>query len=101
LSAASINSDEGILVLQGAIDHSSVMALIHQGERCIAQAAGASVTVDWSQVTLANSAALALLLQWTRHAQLVGKSLINQHAPGFLVSLARLSSLEFLFESAA
>lgn len=101
MNTAVINCDNGALVLSGAIDHASVMALIPLGERCIAQASAASINVDWSQVTLANSAALALLLQWTRQAEAAGKTLINQRVPDFLVSLARLSSLEFLFEPTA
>lgn len=101
MNSAAVNCENGALVLIGAIDHASVMALIPLGERCIAQTDAASICVDWSQVTLANSAALALLLHWTRQAESAGKTLINQQVPDFLVSLARLSSLEFLFESPA
>jgi ABC-type transporter Mla MlaB component len=88
---------DGAIRLQGTIDHGSILELIEPGERCIKQTSGTTINIDWGQVQLANSAALALLLHWSRHAQAANKTLISTKVPDFLIALARLSQLEFLF----
>ncbi|HEY6530092.1 MAG TPA: STAS domain-containing protein [Cellvibrionaceae bacterium] len=85
------------LALSGVIDHTSVLALIKDGAGYLSSVNSSSFVVDWAQVTYANSAALAMLLQWTRQVEGAGKTLVSQNAPEFLVQLARLSQLEFLF----
>jgi ABC-type transporter Mla MlaB component len=97
LNSASIRCTDGAIELQGTIDHGSILELIEPGERCIKQSSSDTISVDWGKVNLANSAALALLLHWRRQAEAIDKSLINHHVPEFLISLARISQLDFLF----
>ncbi len=97
MSGAQVHGSGDTLALSGVIDHGSVEQLLQQGQVFIASTQSMELIVDWSLVTYANSAALALLLQWTRQAQAQHKSLRSQGAPGFLVQLARVSQLEFLF----
>ncbi|MEY4588230.1 MAG: hypothetical protein RL497_306 [Pseudomonadota bacterium] len=97
MSTAEITYSNGTLALNGVVDHGSVMALMQQGQKYIAQAETTSLILDWTHITYANSAALAMVLQWTRQAEASGKSILSQNAPEFLVSLARLSQLEFIF----
>jgi phospholipid transport system transporter-binding protein len=97
LSGAQITCVNNTLALSGVIDHASVLALTKDGVGYLSSIDSLSPIVDWAQVTYANSAALAMLLQWTRQAEAAGKTLHSQNAPEFLVQLARLSQLEFLF----
>lgn len=90
---------DNTLHLSGIIDHTSVVELLRQGQQFITSTQQSALSLDWSEVSYANSAALALLLQWTRQAQAANKSLISLSVPEFLVQLARLSQLEFLFAS--
>ncbi|MFO1369740.1 MAG: STAS domain-containing protein [Marinagarivorans sp.] len=90
---------DNTLHLSGIIDHASVVKLLQQGQQFITSTQQSALNLDWSEVSYANSAALALLLQWTRQAQAANKSLISLSVPEFLVQLARLSQLEFLFAS--
>lgn len=97
MNSASIRCTDGAIELQGTIDHGSILELIEPGEHCIKQASADTISVDWGRVILANSAALALLLHWRRHAEAINKSLVNHNVPEFLISLARISQLDFLF----
>jgi phospholipid transport system transporter-binding protein len=97
LSANGLLFVNNALELSGVIDHSSVVDLVSRGEQFIAETQSHELTVDWSQVTYANSAALAMILQWTRRAQGAGKRLGSSRVPDFLVQLACVSQLEFLF----
>lgn len=99
MSGVQLQCAHDTLALSGVIDHTSVVTLLQQGQQFIASAQPGKLTVDWAQVTYANSAALAMVLQWTRQARAAGKSLSSQSAPDFLVQLARVSQLEFLFTS--
>lgn len=97
MSGAQLQCMDNTLLLSGVIDHASVVTLLLQGQHFIANAQPRELCVDWAQVTYANSAALAMLLQWTRQAQAADKLLSSRSAPAFLVQLARVSQLEFLF----
>lgn len=99
MSGAQLQCVDKTLHLSGVIDHTSVVELLQQGQQFITSTQQSALNLDWSEVSYANSAALALLLQWTRQAQAVNKSLVSLSAPKFLVQLARLSQLEFLFAS--
>ncbi|HMU67877.1 MAG TPA: STAS domain-containing protein [Cellvibrionaceae bacterium] len=97
MSSAQLQCVDNTLSLSGLIDHTSVVSLLQQGQQFVSSADPQELIVDWAQVAYANSAALAMVLQWTRQAQAAGKSLRSQNVPEFLVQLARVSQLEFLF----
>jgi phospholipid transport system transporter-binding protein len=99
VSLAQLGIAQNVAQVSGNIDHHSVLALINTGQQHIVSASHADVIFDWSRVTHANSAALALILHWLRLAQSHNKNIIHQNAPEFLIALARLSQLEFLFQS--
>jgi phospholipid transport system transporter-binding protein len=58
--------------------------------------AGAEVALDLSGVTRANSAGLALLLQWKEDAQRRNATLAIRNVPAALADLAGLSNLRKL-----
>jgi phospholipid transport system transporter-binding protein len=97
LVCANIVCVNGVLVLSGSIDYESVINLSSLGTNFINQTDAKSLSVDWAEVTFANSVALALLLQWMRQAEAVGKLINSINVPDFLMSQARLCQLEFLF----
>lgn len=63
--------------------------------------AGRSIDLDLGGVTRANSAALALLLQWQEDARRDGATLVVRNPPASLLDLARLSNLRDLLSVAA
>jgi phospholipid transport system transporter-binding protein len=94
-----ITAGPGLLRVQGALDFSSVPALVSEGAALFP--ATGRVRVDLSGVESANSAGLALLLEWldlarSRHLDLEYLSL-----PEPLARIAALSNLESLLPVAA
>ncbi|MDO6443749.1 MULTISPECIES: lipid asymmetry maintenance protein MlaB [unclassified Marinobacter] len=82
----------GVLAVAGAIDAHTVLPLRAEGERLIKTASG-SLVVDLEGLTTTHSAALSMLLCWSRLAEKQGVSLSFTGAPERLVSLAALSNL--------
>jgi phospholipid transport system transporter-binding protein len=59
-------------------------------------AAGSAVELDCSAINHADSAGLAVLIDWLGSAKRAGRSLRYQHLPEGLVALARISDLSEL-----
>jgi phospholipid transport system transporter-binding protein len=79
------------LALEGRIDMDSVPGLLADAAGQI----GAGVTeIDLSDVTEADSAALALLLEWRRQAAIVGNDVKIRNLPGGLAALADLYGVQ-------
>lgn len=78
---------DGTLHVSGPMVIASAAELRTAGEVAIAKGAAA---VDLSQVSDADSAAVALLLAWLRTAQEHGRTLTIAHAPDSVRSLATL-----------
>jgi phospholipid transport system transporter-binding protein len=57
-------------------------------------AAATSLRVDLSGVTQVDSAALALLIEWSRQARQQQQSIRIEHAPEKLMAIARLTGTE-------
>lgn len=80
----------------GTLDFAGVSALAQRGRhlvRAAAQGGVARVTIDLAGVEWANSAALALLLDWLELARSQGVELRYEQLPEGLVHLASLSNL--------
>lgn len=83
----------------GALDVVAVSALAAEGERLIRAASKGGIqrlSVDLSAVESANSAALALLVEWLEQACRRGLELVYIQPPQPLMRLARLSNLDGL-----
>ncbi|AVR87570.1 STAS domain-containing protein [Thauera aromatica] len=76
---------------QGALTMRTAPALLDEGRR---RAAEGDLVVDLAAVTEADSAALALLLDWLRAARAAGHSLKLCNLPQGLASLALLYDLD-------
>ena len=77
--------------LEGVLDFGTVCALLRDGERMLA--GEGPLAIDLAAVHEANSAGLALLLEWIDLAQRRGRPLRLYNLPESLVHLAELANL--------
>ncbi|WP_408034145.1 STAS domain-containing protein [Thiorhodovibrio winogradskyi] len=108
-----IEIDEGRFRIEGELNLKSVATLARessrlfpgQGRRAQFQikqlqrqhSQRETLELDLSGVTRANSAAVALMLDWTARAQAVGSRLRIRHWPESMLRIARFSNLAELF----
>ena len=81
--------EDGIVSLRGALSFDSVPGLYREMERRL-PAAGPVTIIDLAQVTNADSAGLALLLEWQSRQRRRGRELTMRNAPTNLLRLAGL-----------
>ena len=82
-----------VLKLEGALTMQTAAALLERGRL---QAAAGDLHIDFSAVTEADSAALALLLDWLRVARTSGHRIVIGALPAGLRTLAALYDLDGL-----
>jgi len=80
--------------ISGILGFDSVTTLMEQSRGLFASAN--NVNVDLSAVTHADSAGLALLLEWLRYGKLNNKPVRYQNLPAQLQSLAAISEVDTL-----
>lgn len=83
------SAGEGTVRLSGALTFESVPLLYREMERRL-PAAGPVTEIDLAGVTTADSAGLALLLEWQSRQRRRGRELTMRDAPDSLLSLAGL-----------
>jgi phospholipid transport system transporter-binding protein len=76
----------------GTMDFAGVPALYRRGLELFASCD--RVALDLSEISRSDSAGLALLLEWQRHARQAGQTLTIDSIPESLRNLARISELE-------
>lgn len=82
--------------LSGDLTLVTVTPLVAQGEALIQQASD-TWQIDLQNVGRVSSAAVALLLDWVRYANRVGKHIRLQHLPDDMRPIIAISDLESLF----
>ena len=89
--------DDGQLHLSGELSMATVPALLARQKpfSLLADPAG-TVIIDLAGVTRADSAGLALLIQWQREAQARQRAIRFQHIPSKMLAMARLSGVDQL-----
>lgn len=97
LPAVPFVAGEGGYRLQAPLLFGTVPALREQGVALIG-AAPAQLHMDLSGVAAADSAGLALLIDWLACARSAGKQLRYERVPDALLALARLSDVAPLLE---
>jgi phospholipid transport system transporter-binding protein len=85
---------EGRFCLEGVLDFGTVTRLAASGRACLK--GDANVDIDLAGVQAANSAGLALLLEWLDIARERGVKLTYRNLPDSLVRIAAVSNLESL-----
>ncbi len=92
-------SGPGRFELSGEVGFGDAARLLAEGDRAFA--ALESVEVDLGRVTRADSAGLALLIEWSLAAREAGRRLLYSNVPPAVASLAGISEVEGLLEPAA
>lgn len=91
---ANIAFDNDSLLVSGDINFETVVSIWNDSLPLFSHCQ--NLSFDFSNVTTANSAALALLLEWIKYAKIQNKSISFQHLPGQLISIAKLAGMEQL-----
>lgn len=78
--------------LQGSLSLNSVVRLLTQSEMMF-HSDRQELSIDMGPVQRVESAGLALLVEWRRRADKVGKTLTYHHIPEQLIAIARLSGV--------
>ena len=87
-----LENGDGSWLLQGELDFASVPSVLrHAGVNMLGKEL---VTVDLKGVTRADSAGLALLVEWLRESENAGNRIEFVNVPAQLLSIARVCGLE-------
>lgn len=86
--------DGGRFQLSGVLDATTAGDLLEQSRERFRNAA--QLQVDLAGVTEADSAGLALLIEWMRMAKDTGSAIRFEHVPAQITALARISEVEAL-----
>lgn len=96
MSATLSANGDGTWRIEGVLDFASVTALFRRSREVLS--GGDAVTLDLSGVERANSAGVALLLEWRREARRSGIALELAGLPEAVLRVARLSGVEDVLE---
>lgn len=90
--AALRSGPDGRLMLEGELSFETVVRLLGEMRRQLDQ--GTEIQVDLQGVSRADSAGLALLVEWMRNAKALGKSIQYLNIPQQMLDIARVSGLD-------
>lgn len=94
MSEASVTVNADTLTVAGVLDFTSVLSVQALGHQFIQESAGPVCHLDLAAVTYSSSVGVALLLDWLRAAQALGKSLLIQNMPADMAALVGVSGLQ-------
>jgi phospholipid transport system transporter-binding protein len=89
----------GMFELAGTVGFDDAARLLAEGDRAFAPLV--AVEVDLARVTRADSAGLALLIEWSLAARAAGRQLRYRNLPPAVVSLAGISDVSELLADRA
>ena len=82
-------------LLKGEVNVNTITAIIEPGYKMIdALAAGQTLTLDLSGVGQADSASVALLIDWLRYAKKGKKSIVFSNLPAKMRDIINVSNLQ-------
>lgn len=84
--------DDDLIKVSGSLDVTTVSKYKDEGIELIEKAN--EPVMDLSEITVAGSAVIALLIAWERHAAKRGKHIKYVHAPDNLVDIARACGVQ-------
>lgn len=84
---------EGRYCIVGELSLETVPELFERGTRIMAQGVK-TVELDLREVTRADSAGLALMIEWMRTAHRQHKNIVFRNVPPQMVAMAKISGLE-------
>lgn len=100
MSSADIRLEEGKMQVNGELTFATVTALLGQS-RALFQGAGEHIEVELSGVQRADSAGLAMLIEWMRLAASQGSSITFFHLPEQMKAIAEASDLDSILPVSA
>lgn len=89
----------GKFALSGAMNFATAARLLVAGQKCFAAGPDPAIELDCSGVLVADSAGLAVLVDWLASARGQGRHMVLRGLPGSLRALARISELEELLDT--
>ncbi|HET9576626.1 MAG TPA: STAS domain-containing protein [Usitatibacter sp.] len=90
-----------VLRLEGALSFGTLPAVLAESEKYAARTdLPDRLTIDFSAINGVDSSAVALLLEWRRQAQRLGKTLTFVNLPQNLLALAKLYGVAELIQPA-
>ncbi len=91
-----------VLRLEGALSFDTLPGVLVETAKYTARPdLPGRLTIDFAAVTGVDSSAVALLLEWRREAQRLGKALVFVNLPSNLLALAKLYGVAELIQPAA
>lgn len=91
-----------VLALQGALSFETLPGvLVESAKYSDRPDLPERLTIDFAGITGVDSSAVALLLEWRRQAQRLGKTLVFVNLPPNLLALAKLYGVAELIQPAA
>ena len=94
---AEIKMEGDVLYVSGDLDFSNVMSVYQASIKTIC-ASSSSVTIDFSRLLSANSAALAIIVNWMKLANKNNVAISFRNMSGDIISLAKSSGLDKLIQ---
>jgi len=88
--------DNGVFALSGRMTFQTVPQFLAHTDEWL-QSGAKTVTIDMQGVTLADSAGLALMLEWLQRARAAGRELVFTNLPEQLRQLIHVSGLHQVF----
>lgn len=95
MAKATLLKENNELLIKGTLDFTTVAELWKDSLPLLAGLH--TININLSGVTSANSAGLALLLEWLKYADHQNKKIIFENLPDQLMSVAKLVDMEGLF----
>ena len=86
-----VSRGDGSFAIRGPLDFDSVTGLLSQGEQQFGD--GTPLVIDLGEVTRANSAGLALLLEWLDRARGRQQAVRFLNLPGSLLEIAAFTNV--------
>ena len=86
-------SNQGHFFVSGILSFNTVTQVLRHSKKLFEQASN-DLIIDLSEVERADSAGLALLVEWFAVATTLNKTLVFNNVPEQLVILARMSSVD-------
>ncbi len=97
MSENGINSrDNGVFEVSGQMTFQSVPQFFARADKWL-QGGGGRITIDMHGVTLADSAGLALMLEWQQLARAAGREMVFTNMPEQMRDLIRVNGLMQVF----
>ena len=92
MSKAAITADEkGQLIVSGELNFATILGLWNQSLPLFINCS--HIDIDLSQVTLSNSAGVALLIEWLKYAKQNNKAIAFHGIPAQLQSIAAVAGV--------